>query len=134
MRTFQDFDVGALRSVPGIAFYFRYPLHHTDFKELREGPRGRLLGRYAAKPLYGRLTKAGQVDRSAGYNGRIAIIYLPPRARTATSAELMFTRMPKERVTLPNGRRNWPAIRQAAERAIRHKLGRRAEHTAKHQL
>jgi len=102
---------------PQIAFYFRYALHPSDFRELHE--RDRFLGRYAAKPLYGRLTPEGRVDRSAGFNGQIAILFLPARVRTAQAARLILTRMPKEKVRLPNGRRNWPAIRVAAERAIR---------------
>ncbi len=114
---FKNFDLAALRKRPDIAFYFRYPLHHTDFHEVRE--QGRLLGRYAAKPLYGRLTPEGKVDRSAGFNGRVAILYIPPRARSPRSAELLFTRMPRGKVALPDGRRNWPAIRAAAERAVR---------------
>ncbi|SRR5579884_13600 len=102
---------------PQIAFYFRYPLHPSDFRELHEGDH--ILGRYAAKPLYGRLTPEGRVDRSAGFNGQIAILFLPARVRTARAARLILTRMPKEKVRLANGRRNWPAIRVAAERAIR---------------
>ncbi len=54
---FQDLDLSGLRHMPEIAFYFRYPLHHADFREVRD--EGRLLGRYATKPLYGRLTPQG---------------------------------------------------------------------------
>ena len=113
-------DLTELRRQPGIGFYFRYPLKPTDFREVRS--RGRLLGRYAAKPLYGRLTSRGAVDRSAGYNGQVAVIVLPPRARSARTARLLLTRMPRRRVTLPNGRRNWPAIRMTAEKAARRAL------------
>jgi hypothetical protein len=53
------------------------PLHHSDFHELRQ--HGRLLGRFAAKPLYERLPGGGKINRSAGFNGHIAIIFLPAR-------------------------------------------------------
>ena len=81
---FEDIDLEELRRVPKFAHYFRYALHHGDFRELRID--GRLTGRFAAKPLYGRLTRDGKVDRSAGFSGQIAVIFLPARARTATTA------------------------------------------------
>jgi hypothetical protein len=117
-------DLAGLRHRPDIGFYFRYPLHHADFREVRA--EGRLLGRYAAKPLYGRLTPAGAVDRSAGYNGQVAVLFVPARARSVASARLFLTRMPRSRVARPDGRRNWPAIRAAAERAVRRELARGA--------
>jgi hypothetical protein len=121
---FKDLDLSGLRRMPEIAVYFRYPLRRADFREVRGA--GRLLGRYAAKPLYGRLTAAGRVDRSAGYNGQVAVVFLPTRARSARAARLLLTRMPRGRVTLPDGRRNGPAIRAAAERAVRRLLARGA--------
>jgi hypothetical protein len=45
---FEDFDVNKLRRVPRFAYYFRYPLHHRDFRDYHES--GRLRGRYAANP------------------------------------------------------------------------------------
>jgi hypothetical protein len=119
---FKNFDLSALRREPRIVFYFRYPLYHGDFFELRK--QGRLLGRIAAKPLYGKLTPAGKVDRRGGFNGQIAVIFIPARARSARSAQLLLTRMPRERVTRPDGKRNWQAIRASAERAVRRKLVR----------
>lgn len=121
---FKDLDLSPLRRMPEIAFYFRYPLHHSDFQEVRD--KGRLLGRYAGKPLYGRLTPQEAVDRTAGFNGQVAVVFLPARARSVRSARLLLTRMPKDRVTLPDRRRNWPAIRAAAERAVRRFLARGA--------
>ena len=109
-------DLAELRRLPRIAHYFRYPLRQGDFHELRVD--GHLRGYYAAKPLYGRLTPDGRVDRAGGFNGEVAAIFLPARARTAKAAKLVLTRMAPAAVTLPNGRRNWPAIRAAAERAI----------------
>ena len=117
---FEDFDLQGLRSLPRFAYYFRYPLHHSDFRELREG--GQLLGRIAAKPLYGRLTDEGRVDRSAGFNGKVAIIFIPTRARKPESAKLLMARMSPRRVQRIDGKRNWPAIYKAAERAVRRSL------------
>jgi hypothetical protein len=113
---FKNFDLNALRRKPEIAFYFRYPLYHSDFHEIREN--SRLLGRFTAKPLYGQLTPDGKVDRSAGYNGQVAIIFIPARSRSVRSAQLVLTETAPETITLPNGRRNWTAINQAAEKAI----------------
>jgi len=114
---FEEFDLKALRRVPQFAYYFRYPLHHSDFHEVRE--QRRLLGRVAAKPLYGRLTRAGKVDRSAGFNGQVAVIFIPARARTPRAATVLLTKMPRRQVTKADGRRNWEAIYEAAETAVR---------------
>lgn len=116
---FKKMPLAELRRNKKIAYYFRYPLHHGDFSELREN--GRLVGRYAAKPLFGKLTREGRVDRSACYNGQVAVVFIPARARSVRSAQLLLTRMPKERVKLRNGKRNWAAIRAAAEKAVRRK-------------
>ncbi len=121
---FKRFDLSRLRRDPRVAFYFRYPLYHKDFRELRDEKSGRLLGRYAAKPLYGRLTAEGRVDRSAGFDGQVAVIFLPAAARSAERAQLLLTRLPREQVVLANGRRNWGAIRRAAERAVRRRLAK----------
>ena len=128
---FKGFDLQELRRNGKAAFYFRYPLHGKDFREFREQERllGRfaakpVLVRFAAKPLYGHLTPDGRVDRSAGLNGQVAILYLPARAKSPRSARVLLTRVPRGLVTLPNGRRNWPAIWAAAERAVRRELAR----------
>jgi hypothetical protein len=73
----------------------------------------------AAKPLYGRLTREGEVDRSAGFNGQVAVILVPARARTPRAAELWITKMPRQRVMKADGRRNWKPIYAAAETAVR---------------
>lgn len=112
----KSINLHALRRMPKFAFYFRYPLHENDFSELRANHR--LLGYLAAKPLYGRLTAAGKVDRRSGLNGKIATIFIPSPARSPDRAELLVTRIPRSEVILSNGRRNWPAIRRAAEKAI----------------
>ncbi|MGY0505890.1 hypothetical protein [Luteimonas sp. e5] len=105
------------RQVPRFAHYFRYPLHAGDFHALRE--QARLLGYYTAKPLYGRLDEAGRVDRSAGFNGEIAGLFVPSPARSFAHAWLFFARMPAEAVRNARGQRNWPAIRAAAEARLR---------------
>lgn len=115
-----DIDLEDLRRVGRISYYFRYPLHRHDFHELNVT--GRLRGHYAAKPLYGRLTPAGQVDRSAGYNGDVAALFLPLDAGDAQTARLILTHIPPGRVVLASGERNWPAIRAAAEQGIRQAL------------
>src|SRR6478736_6064953 len=102
---FKQINLAGLRHDPKIGYYFRYPLHHRDFHELRSN--GRLVGRVAAKPLYGKLTPEGRVDRSAGFNGQIAIVFIPARARSTRAAQLVLTRMPKDKVSAPEGKRNW---------------------------
>jgi hypothetical protein len=110
-------------ALPGFAHWFRYHLHANDFCALRaDGDRGRLLGYYAAKPLYGRLDAQGRVDRSAGFNGEVVAVFVPSPARSWRHARLVRTRMPRERVRRADGRRDWPAIRRAAEAAIRRGL------------
>ena len=106
-------------ALPAMRGWFRYPLHAHDFHALRDRKAQRLLGYYSAKPLYGKLDARGRVDRSAGYNGRIAGVFVPSPARSWTQAELFFTEMPKQDVTRADGRRNWAAINAAAERALR---------------
>jgi hypothetical protein len=54
---FQDLDLGELRRMPRIGYYFRYPLPRDSFRELRV--EDRLRGHYTAKPLYGRLSIDG---------------------------------------------------------------------------
>jgi len=120
---FEDFDLHALRRLPQFAYYFRYPLHHGDFRELRE--QGRLIGRIAAKPLYGRLADDGRVDRSAGFNGEVAIIFVPARTRKPEAAKLLLARMSPRSVQRADGRRNWPAIYAAAEKKVRRSLASR---------
>jgi len=106
------------RALPGVRHWFRYPLHRHDFHPLRAPPAQRLLGYYSAKPLYGRLDAQGRVDRSAGFDGRIAGVFVPSPARSWAQAELFFARMPKPDVARADGKRNWPAIHAAAERAL----------------
>ncbi len=112
----KSIDIPSLKRQKRISFYFRYPLYHSEFREVRVN--SHLHGYYVAKPLYGKLTQAGRVDRSGEYNGQIAVLFIPSPARSAARAELLLTRIPKNRVTLANGKRNWRAIHQAAERAI----------------
>jgi len=117
-------DPAALRAMPGIAHWFRYPLHARDFRPLRasDDAHAKLLGYYAAKPLYGRLDARGRVDRGAGFNGEVAALFVPSPARSWKRVRIAHARMPRDRVQRSDGRRNWPAIRQAAERALRRAL------------
>ena len=99
--------------------YFRYELHEADFLPATDG-QGRPLGHFSAKPLYGRLDERGRVDRSAGFNGEIAIAFAEPEDG---HLRLLFTRLPKEEIVRADGRKNWPAIREAARRRICEHLG-----------
>lgn len=115
-------DPAGLARAPGVRPWFRYPLHASDFHALREG--ARLLGYYAAKPLYGRMDASGHVDRSAGFDGRIATVFVPSPARSWRRARVLFARAPRQRLRRADGRRNWPLIRATAERALRRELQR----------
>ena len=112
------------RELPGFGHWFRYPLHGHDFHPLRadDDARARLLGYYAAKPLYGKLDARGRVDRSADLNGEVVAVFVPSPARSWRHARLVRARMPRRRVRRADGTRDWPAIRRAAEAAIRRSL------------
>lgn len=111
-----DLDLEEVRRIRRNSYYFRYPLHRNDFHELKIHKT--LQGHYTAKPLYGRLTPLGHVDRSAGYNGDVAALYVPVEARNVDDASLFVTHIDPANVVLPSGQRNWPAIRAAAEHEI----------------
>src|SRR5581483_11614197 len=108
----KSFDIQFLKRQKQISFYFRYPLYHSEFREVRTN--NRLRGYFTAKPLYGKLTPEGKVDRSRGYNGEIAVLFIPSPARSPNKVQVLLTTIPKHQVTLPNGKRNWQVIRQAA--------------------
>jgi hypothetical protein len=115
-----DIDLAALYAIPRIRYYFRYRLHRKDFHELRV--RDRVAGHYAAKALYGRLTPQGRVDRSSGFNGDVAALFVPVEARTPHDVSLLLTHISPADILLPTGRRNWGAIYGAAEARIRETL------------
>lgn len=108
------------------AYWFRYPLHAHDFHPLRDAKSNALRGYYTVKPLYGKLDARGRVDRSSGFDGRIAGVFVPSPARSWRQAELFFAEMPKTEVASADGKRNWPAINAAAERTLRRTIGRRS--------
>ncbi|MBD8873620.1 hypothetical protein [Rhodanobacter sp. DHB23] len=114
-------DLDALRRSPRVSCYFRYRLHRSDFHELRVADQ--LHGHYASKPLHARLTPQGRVDRSSSYSGDVAVLFIPGDARTTDDASVILTHIDPRQVALESGRRNWPAIHQAAREAIRGKLG-----------
>jgi hypothetical protein len=115
-----DIAIDDLYRVPRVRYYFRYRLHRKDFHDLQVDRRIR--GHYAAKPLYGRLTSRGLVDRSGGYNGDIAALFVPIEAEDAEEAQVLLTHIPPERVVTSAGSKNWKAIRAAAEQRIRESL------------
>jgi hypothetical protein len=100
-------------------YYFRYKLHEKDFRPVING-QGHTLGHFYAKPLYGRLDERGRVDKSAGFNGEIAIAFAESEEGHLT---LLFARLPKEEIVRADGRKDWPAIREAARRRICEHLG-----------
>lgn len=99
--------------------YFRYKLHEKDFRAATDG-QGGIVGHFYAKPLYGRLDERGRVDKSAGFRGEIAIAFAEPEAGHLI---LLFTRLPATEITRADGKKNWPAIREAARRRICEHLG-----------
>jgi hypothetical protein len=108
--------LNGIRKRPEIRYYFRYALSGKEFFEVRD--QGKLLGRASAKPLYDRVTPEGRVDRSSGYSGRIAVIYVPSRARSPERALLLFTEADPQSLVMPDGRRNRGVIMQKARQAI----------------
>lgn len=118
----RSLDPAGLARVPAFRHWFRYPLHAQDFRALRDGTR--LLGYYAAKPLYGRVDATGRVDRGAGFDGLIAALFVPSPARSWRRARVLFARAPRDRLRRADGRRNWPLIRSTVERALRGRLRR----------
>jgi hypothetical protein len=116
----RSLDPARLSAAPRFRHVFRYPLHAGDFHPLRVD--GHLLGYYAAKPLYGRLDSRGRVDRSAGFDGRIAAVFVPSPARSWRNARLVMARAPRDRLRRANGQRNWPLIRSTVERALHRQL------------
>ena len=110
-------------ALPEFRHWFRYPLHGHDFHPVRADATldGKLLGYYAAKPLYGKLDTEGRVDRSAGFNGEVIAVFVPSPVRSWKHARLIRTRMPRELVRRADGTRNWPVIRRVVEAAIRSK-------------
>ena len=107
-----DLNLDELRKNRRIGYYFRYPLHHNNFRTLTV--RGHSLGYYTAKPLYGRLTTEGRVDKSAGFNGDIAILFVPPGAKTSEDVEVFVAHTQPENIQLDNGKRNWKKINEIA--------------------
>jgi hypothetical protein len=115
-----ELDLDDLRKIKQVSHYFRYPLHRRDFHDLRVQDQVR--GHYAAKPLYNSLTASNRVDRSSGYSGDVASLFVPSDAASLHDVRLLLTHLAPGRVELPTGRRNWPAIRAAAESGIRQML------------
>ncbi|WP_300600885.1 hypothetical protein [Niabella sp.] len=117
-----DLDLDALRKTRRIGYYFRYPLHRNDFHDLKID--NELRGHYTAKPLYGRLTPEGRVDTTAGFNGAIAVLYVPLKAGDPDQATLFITHTTPDVLRLSNGKRNWKKIRAVAVKAIIERLAK----------
>lgn len=115
-------DLEELRKTRRIGYYFRYPLHRKDFHDLKIG--NNIQGHYAAKPLYGSLTPEGQVDKSAGFNGEVAVLYVPLEAKTADEVQLLITHTAPKNIQLPTGKRNWEKINAIAAESIKKRLER----------
>jgi hypothetical protein len=115
-----DLDLDELRKTRRIGYYFRYPLHRNNFHDLKI--RNHIAGHYTAKPLYGSLTPEGRVDKSAGFNGDIAVLYVPLKAATPDDTELFITHTAPGNIQLANGKRNWKKINETAEKYITERL------------
>ncbi|MFT3750685.1 MAG: hypothetical protein QM768_20405 [Agriterribacter sp.] len=111
-----DLDLDELRKSRRIGYYFRYPLHRNSFHDLRINEH--LYGHYTAKPLYGHLTPEGRVDRSAGFNGDVAVLFVPLAAKTTDDVELFISHTAPENITLPTGKRNWKNINEVAAKFL----------------
>ena len=115
-----DLDLDELRKTRRIGYYFRYPLHRNNFNDLRI--RDHIYGHYTAKPLYGRLTPEGRVDKSAGFNGDVAVLYVPLEAKTPDEAELFISHTAPKNIQLSTGKRNWEKINEVAVESITKRL------------
>ncbi|HEU4838233.1 MAG TPA: hypothetical protein VFS88_02360, partial [Micavibrio sp.] len=115
-------DLKALRKIPRIGYYFRYDLHRGNFYEIKI--KDRLYGHYTAKPLYGRLTPEGRVDKSAGFDGDVAALFIPLEAHAQQDARLFVTHTDPAKLVLANGKKNWKAINKVAESFIKRKIAK----------
>ncbi len=111
-----DIDLDELRKARRIGYYFRYPLHRDNFHELEIS--NHLYGHYTAKPLYGRLTSEGRVDKSAGFNGDVAILFVPLAAKVADDVELFISHTTPKNIQLSTGKRNWEKINEMAVESL----------------
>ncbi len=111
-----DLDLEKLHKTPRIGYYFRYTLHRSNFHELKIG--NHIYGHFTAKPLYGRLTAQGRVDKSAGFNGDVAIIFVPSAVKTLDDVELFVAHTTPASIQLPGGKRNWKVINETAAKFI----------------
>ena len=107
-----DLNLDELRKAGRIGYYFRYPIHRNDFHDLRINDH--IHGHYTAKPLYGHLTPEGRVDKSAGFNGNVAVLFVPLAAKTADDVKLFISHTAPKNIQLPTGKRNWRKINDVA--------------------
>lgn len=119
-KVIDELNLKVLRKIPQIGYYFRYELHRHDFNELMY--KDRLLGHYAAKPLYGKLTQDGCVDTSSSFNGDVAALFVPLTAKTEKDVQLFITHTDPETLTLANGKKDWKAVNDAAKSYIKRKI------------
>ena len=108
-----DLDLHELRKTRRLGYYFRYPLHRNNFHDLKTG--NHLEGHYTAKPLYGRLTPEGRVDKSAGFNGEIAVLFVPLAAKCPDDVALFTFHTIPGYIQLYTGKRDWRKINTLAE-------------------
>jgi len=115
-----DINLEELRKARRIGYYFRYPLHRHDFHDLNI--RNHAYGHYTAKPLYGRFTPEGRVDKSAGFNGDVAVLFVPLTAKFADDVALFIFHTTPKNIQLPSGKRNWKKINERVVTALVKKL------------
>ncbi|HMR82983.1 MAG TPA: hypothetical protein PKE30_07625 [Niabella sp.] len=115
-----DLNLDELRKTHRIGYYFRYPLHRSNFHDLKIGDD--VCGHYTAKPLYGLLTPEGRVDKSGGFNGDVAVLFVPLNAMVPDDVTLFITHTEPENIRLATGKRNWEKINEIAIKSLMKRL------------
>lgn len=82
----------------------------------------KLRGHYTAKPLYGKLTAEGRVDKTSGFNGDIAALFVPLAAQNPQDARLYIAHTESAAIVDARGQKNWPVINNIAAQYIKEQI------------